>query len=625
MKFLKVFFLVLCMILVVAFIGLVVFVRTFDADKYRTQITKEISRSVGRDVAIGKIQLDISFLQGITLNIHQLALADDAAFSKENFLTIEDVQLGLDLQTLIKTRQISILSIEFVSPKINIIRDAKGQINTQGLSQKDEKTTSEEPSSGIASKFNSQMSTASKALSTLLVKSFRLRDGMVTFIDQSLEEPIAIEAKNLNLSVDNFSLNEPIDFNLEGSVFSSWKNITAKGTLEVDVRNLAVHFRNIKIDSDLSKISLEQLEASIPMVKGVGFQEGFEGQLSMAIDEITLNRSGLTKLFADGALQEGRLSIKSAPFPLEKILVKFKINEKDMVIKEANLPLASGQIKMNGAIVDYMQKQAFDVMMEIDQLDLSQLIPKGNQPVELQGKLSGQMDMGGYGLNADAALNSLTGQGELNVQDGKLVNINVLKVFLSKISMLPRLVEKLEENLPQKYKDKLKEKDTPLKKVTLKITLSGRNLNIDSAQVETNVFMITGQGTLNLDRQLSLSVGLSIPQDLSDSMVQATPELEYLLDDNGEIYIPAKIKGQIPDFSYMPDLEYLGKKIIVQHGKEELQKVLQKVLGKDEKEQPAQEGQSTQETTPQDQEPQPQEEKSSEEKLIDSVLDAIFK
>ena len=67
----------------------------------------------------------------------------------------------------------------------------------------------------------------------------------------------------------------------------------------------------------------------------------------------------------------------------------------------------------------------------------------------------------------------------------------------------------------------------------------------------------------------------------------------------------------------MPDLQYIGKKLLVSKGQEELNKLLNKVL--DRKDDSSHSGQ---ETSPGEQ--APGDEKSPERQLIEGVLDTIF-
>ena len=98
-------------------------------------------------------------------------------------------------------------------------------------------------------------------------------------------------------------------------------------------------------------------------------------------------------------------------------------------------------------------------------------------------------------------------------------------------------------------------------------------------------------------------------------MVGITSELQYFLDEKGDIRIPLSVSGKAPDIKFDVDLEYIGKKMLKSRASEELDKVLDKWLGKS----------PSPETDNPDATNAPQEpEKSLERELIENIFDAIF-
>jgi len=102
-------------------------------------------------------------------------------------------------------------------------------------------------------------------------------------------------------------------------------------------------------------------------------------------------------------------------------------------------------------------------------------------------------------------------------------------------------------------------------------------------------------------------------------MTAAVGELQYLADING-ILIPLKsYQGPLASLKVMPDLEYISKRVLVSKGKEELNKLLDKVFDKDE----GAENFSDQDEMD-DQQDESTSSQSPERQIIEGVLDAIF-
>ena len=643
MKIIKILLKLLFVIIIFIVIAVFIFLKTFDVNKYKSQISQEIKNVLGRSVGIGHITLNLSLEQGISLDISGLKVADNPKFSKEDFLTIKDIKLGVDVLSFLTKRQILVSSAKIKSPKIILIRDQNGQFNVQTFQINAEKIgstslnithtddRSKDSSDSLAFAADSKTgNTKEKTLPPLLVQSIKLEDGLLAYRDLEFDPPLTIEVPQINLTVNNLSLTEPFNFSLEASLLSPRKNVSATGLAQIDTDTTNIHFNDIKITSDLSDISPQLLEHSLPMLRGIGLKDGMEGKLETSIGKMVVGPKGLVALSLDGTFKQGKIKLKQVPLPLNHIEAAFEGTENTIKIKGSSLNLGSGTVTAKGSIDDYLKGQDFHFETIISAIDLGEVIAQKDLPAQLQGKLYAEFNTEGKGLSGSSSmLSSLLGDGTVDVKEGKLVGMNILRLVLSKISMLPRLVEKIEKNLPDKYKDELQDKDTVLKKVKLTTKIKNGSLYIEDAKVETNVFLLSGKGTIGFNQEIDMQSTIAIPQDLSKAMVASAEGLQYLLDENNEIVIPLTVTGRIPSLAFLPDLEYLGKKIIMNRGKEELEKVLDKVFGKDKgtsETSPETGGQPSSEGSPsQTQPPQDEQKKRPERELIEGILDKIFK
>ena len=269
-------------------------------------------------------------------------------------------------------------------------------------------------------------------------------------------------------------------------------------------------------------------------------------------------------------------------------------------------------------MLGYQNNQQYDISLNVSDIDLGKAINQDFQDIKLLGLLSISAEIEGKGFLSLLSFQPQMGRQSLTLKEGKLENINVLEVVLSKLNFVPDLVEKLEQNLPEKYKEKLKQKDTPLTDVTLSSYVENNKIYLDSMNVSTDAFRLEGKGTLDFDLNADIHANIVISQDLSKSMVDSTEEFSFLMDENKEIAIPVMITGKVPDkLIYLPDIGHLGTKVLKGKGKEELRKVLGKVLKI---------GNGFDEPSDSDQgEPRSQQKPSAEEQVIGNVLDMIFK
>ncbi|MFH1244993.1 MAG: AsmA family protein, partial [Candidatus Omnitrophota bacterium] len=151
-------------------------------------------------------------------------------------------------------------------------------------------------------------------------------------------------------------------------------------------------------------------------------------------------------------------------------------------------------------------------------------------------------------LSREDMLETLTAAGTMKMEKAVLENMNVLKAALDKLSMLPDLVQKLKDNLPEKYGGLLSRNYTVFKPVNADFKIRDGKIFFDKLRVESDAFYLVSRGSIGMiDQSLQISSDFFIPKDLSGAFEGVAPELKYLADDDGLITMPLDIKGKIPD------------------------------------------------------------------------------
>jgi uncharacterized protein involved in outer membrane biogenesis len=446
MKIFKKILIALVILVVVGIIGVFVFLKTFDIDRFKPQIIAGASAALGRTVDFEDIDLRVSLKEGVHLTLKQLTISDDPAFQNEDFLTVENISLGVGIIPLLKKRQILISHIHVDSPHIVVIRKKDGLTNVQSLFLKKDPVP--------------VPITAPRAL-FIFAETIVMENGEVTYIDQSFKPEFALDVSQIQLKIDRFSLNESFPFTLEAAYLSAQPNLFIKGELELG---------------------------------------------------------------------------------------------------------------------DYAGAQNFNFNVNIHNMDLSEILNQKEQPVRLKGLLAGEFRAQGQGFTPDTLRRSLSGEGTLEIKEGRLTDINVLKVVLNKISTLPNLAAKVEAVLPPRHKEKLTQKHTILTKVKTDMAVKNGLVSLKPIEIEADSFLFFGAGEIDFNQRFFLDGSFFIPADLSTSMVASVSELQYLLDEKGKIYIPLKVSGEAQNIKFAVDLEYIMGKLIIGEVSEELKKVIDKLF-----------------------------------------------
>ena len=199
--------------------------------------------------------------------------------------------------------------------------------------------------------------------------------------------------------------------------------------------------------------------------------------------------------------------------------------------------------------------------------------------------------------------------------------MNILRIAFDKMDMIPGLVTRLRENLPENYTEVLKQNDTNFKPMNINYTISQGRLLFKEVDVESDGFLVNGGGEISLLGDVQISLYVFIAPDLSQAFVKVVKELRFLANEQGMINIPLAISGKAPQVSVGIDRDYVLRKLIVSKGSELLEGIFKKKdTSQDQPQpQPDQSQQDMQNSNAQQKKDGP----DDAETLIKSIFDAI--
>ena len=129
MKFLKIFFIIVFVLIIVVAAGLFIFLKTFDINRVMPQITSQVSAQLGKEVAVGRTDLALSLSKGISLNARDIVVHQDRSRSSEKIVEIQNVKMALDVMTLLRERKIRVMGVQVISPRLKLVRNKDGSFN----------------------------------------------------------------------------------------------------------------------------------------------------------------------------------------------------------------------------------------------------------------------------------------------------------------------------------------------------------------------------------------------------------------------------------------------------------------------------------------------------------------
>jgi uncharacterized protein involved in outer membrane biogenesis len=620
-KIIKIIFVSLFLLFIILSIGILVFLKTFDFNRLKPQIITAGQNALGRPIDFTKVDLKLSLKNGIQLRLADITVGEHPDFGKDYFLTAKEANLAVSIKDIILKKQIRVLGVECKAPKVNIIRLKDSRINAQvfgGVGQDKQQaaeTLAQKPS-------GKTIQPVAMGLPAVFINSINIDNARLAYIDYSFDPKLSLVFDRITLKIENFSLTDSFPITLQASFASDSQNISAQGRGEINMNRLSCLLKDVKAKADLSTLSIDALRRLIQQLEGVPLPEVKSGVLSASIDLFEAGPQGLISLKGQGALTKCSLRMKELAVPIEPIEAKFTISESVITLNSASFSLGKGTAELSGNISDYLFKQGYSFKVMLNNLDLNECIDQSAYPIKVKGLVFGDFELKGQGFDPNTMLSNLSGKGSLEIKEGQLTDMNVLKMALDKLSFAPNLAALPEAGLPERVKENLRKKDTIVASFKTKVGISNASVAIQSMNMDTEDFRFQGSGVVGFDQSYSFNGSFMIPQDLSARMVTAVHEMEYLLDEEKQIRFPLKVSGKGALVSFMPDVKQIGVTAVKQKGLRELEKVLDKVLGKERS------GQDSGHSAPENIEqapPDATDKKDGKQQLIESIIGTIFK
>ncbi len=110
-----------------------------DANSFKPRVQDELTKALGRPVAIGDLDASI-YSGGITAK--NITVGEDPAFGQQPFIQAQALKIGVEILPLILSKKVKIQSLTLQSPEVHLLQDQAGKWNFASLGgQKDTKSS----------------------------------------------------------------------------------------------------------------------------------------------------------------------------------------------------------------------------------------------------------------------------------------------------------------------------------------------------------------------------------------------------------------------------------------------------------------------------------------------------
>ena len=545
--------------------GVAICLATFNADRYRPLVIKQLESALGRPVQLA--HLSLGWRGGIALELRGLAIYPNAQAMTEPTVQVDILSAVVRLLPLLK-KEVQVSSVALIRPRVQVRRDAQGNIDLMGLAVV----------AGPAAASSRHTTTVGGAPMSLDIASLQVEDGSLHWTDAMASPTTDLWVKSLDATLKHVSLTRPIEFQLRLAAFSDGQNLHLRGRLQMPTKDRAGVLEGVRLETDFSRLNVAKLTQALPAVKEAGLR-GLAGTLVVSIDRVVLAPQGLGQLAAQVRLSGGRLVLARLGSPIENVTVDALAKQGRIDLKRGLATFAGGTIAATGTMEELKTQPRASLQVTIDRLALDAFLPTpGPNEPQLRGQLSASFHGTGQGLAIPQLTQTLSGQGHLAISDGVIANLNVLREVFRRLSILPGLVETLQARLPESYQAKLAARDTVLQPIEVSVTARDGALAFDQLRVVTDSFQLTGMGRVGFDGTLSCQSMLQVDPALSAAIIKSVKELTSLTDAEGRLQLPVVMTGSLPRVAVLPDVPYVASRLVATKAEELFGALLEKAL-----------------------------------------------
>jgi uncharacterized protein involved in outer membrane biogenesis len=209
-----VIFLVLAAVVAFALLNLDTLVK-----RNKDYILAQAEQALGRKVAVEDI--GVTLWGGIGVRLKNFTLADDRAFSTQDFLRAADLQVNVEFLPLLR-KELRVKRLILHQPVVRAIRDRGGAFNFASIGGARRPEPQEKTERGT------RASTAPET-APLLLSLVDVSAGELHYVDR--KAGVELRVSQVDLKVRDFGFDQPVSMTLAAAVNSDRRNLTIQGKI----------------------------------------------------------------------------------------------------------------------------------------------------------------------------------------------------------------------------------------------------------------------------------------------------------------------------------------------------------------------------------------------------------
>lgn len=262
---------------------------------------------------------------------------------------------------------------------------------------------------------------------------------------------------------------------------------------------------------------------------------------------------------------------------------------KDNVVNFNNLAFKffNASLNMTGRYDMGGQQPKFNLNTSVQGLNVTDIIKSFANPSSdrIKGKTNLKLEFSGSGSGWQEISETLDRIGNIELAEGELTDFNVAEEVLTGITGIQGLSGLLSSNLKDKYPEIFKTTSTIFYNLNTLIKINDGKINFSNLFLKATDYFVKGDGWVSLSSGLNANGVMVLSEKITEDLVASKGFLKYLESDSGQLQIPFKLKGLLPNVTPQPDVAFVTRslqKAAVDEGKGEIKKkILENIIPKD--------------------------------------------
>jgi len=175
----------------------------FDANSFRDRISAQVAQNTHRQLGIGDIHLGIFPTLGA--RIKNVSLSNAPGFGAEPMAQVGEAQVGMRILPLLLHRRIEISKITLKDLRLNLLKQADGRSNWEGLSNPQQQPQNPGPSTAAPQQQGSGVRFGE-------IGGIDIDNANISYVDQQAKKSFALSAFSFNTGT--IAPGKPFDFKL---------------------------------------------------------------------------------------------------------------------------------------------------------------------------------------------------------------------------------------------------------------------------------------------------------------------------------------------------------------------------------------------------------------------------